>query len=115
MKDEASGTPITEFVGLRSKMYSYTVGHKKEIKKCKRITKGVVKKKMFFEDYRDALFNTLRKEHSMKTIRSMKHDLKSYNITKYSLSCYDNKIYILDNGIQTLPYGHYKALNTKNC
>ena len=66
---------------------------------------------MFFEDYRDALFNTLQKTHSMKTIRSNKHELKSYKITKYSLSCYDNKRYILDNGIQTLPYGHYKTLS----
>ena len=110
MKDEAAGTPITEFVGLRSKLYSYILGLK-EIKKCKGITKGVVKKKMFFKDYSNALFNTLQKTHSMKTIRSNKHELKSYKITKYSLSCYDNKRYILDNGIQTLPYGHYKTIS----
>ncbi|WAQ94574.1 LOW QUALITY PROTEIN: hypothetical protein MAR_007045 [Mya arenaria] len=44
MKDEAAGTPITEFVGLRSKMYSYTLNNKHAIKKCKGITEGVVKK-----------------------------------------------------------------------
>ena len=43
MKDEAAGKQITEFVGLRSKTYAYTVDGK-DSKKCKGVKKGVVKK-----------------------------------------------------------------------
>ena len=46
--------------------------------------------------------------HSMKTIRSHKHNIKSSEITKCSLSCFDNKRYILKDGITTLAYGHYE-------
>ena len=45
MKDEAAGVPINEFVGLRSKVYSYCIDDK-YIKKCKGVAKGVVKKSM---------------------------------------------------------------------
>ena len=44
--------------------------------------------------------------HSMKTIRSHNHDIKSNEITKCSLSCFDNKRCILKDGITTLAYGH---------
>ena len=58
MKDEAAGCPITEFVGLRSKMYSYT----KDNGACDRTTKGVKKSitKMVIrqENYREVLFNS---------------------------------------------------------
>ena len=104
MKDEAAGIPITEFIGLRSKMYSYTLSDKC-VKKCKGITKGVVKKNITFENYKETLFGTLTKKHNMKAIRSTKHQLKSFSITKTSLSCFDNKRFILDDGINTLPYG----------
>ena len=42
-------------------------------------------------------------------LKSHNHNIKSYAITKYSLSCFDNKRYILEDGITTLAYGHYKT------
>ena len=36
--------------------------------------------------------------HKMKTIRSQRHQLGSYEINKVSLSCFDDKRYIYDNG-----------------
>ena len=39
-KDKANGEFITEFVGLRSKLYSYKIDEK-ETKKCKGIKKSV--------------------------------------------------------------------------
>ena len=44
----------------------------------------------------------------MKTIRSMKHQLASYELNKISLSCFDDKRYIHKNGITSYAYGHYK-------
>ena len=77
MKDEAAGMPIKEFIGLRSKMYSYEIDN-----------------------------NVTTKKKCMKTIRSHSHNIKSYDITKCSLSCFDNKRFLLEDGITTLAYGH---------
>ena len=43
MKDETAGVPIVEFVGLRSKMYSYVTNDEKGCKTAKGIKKNVVK------------------------------------------------------------------------
>ena len=43
----------------------------------------------------------------MKTIRSQNHQIGSYNINKVSLSCFDDKRYILSDGITSYAYGHY--------
>ena len=51
MKDEACGKAITEFVGLRSKLYAYKMNSGKENKKCKGVKKGVVKKEITLEVY----------------------------------------------------------------
>ena len=50
-----------------------------------------------------------KKTHSMKSIKSHNRNIKNYDITKCSLSCFDNKRYILKDGITTLAYGHYKT------
>ena len=42
----------------------------------------------------------------MKRIQSKKHKLGTYEIDKISLSCFDDKRYVLDNGICKLPDFH---------
>lgn len=101
-KDEAAGTPICEFVGLRSKMYSYI----KDNQKGGKTVKGI-KKTITHANYRDTLFNKKQMHHKMKTIRSQYHQLGSYEINKVSLSCFDDKRYILEDGITSYAYGHY--------
>ena len=44
----------------------------------------------------------------MKTIRSQKHQLGSDEINKISLSCFDDKHCIHNNGITSYAYEHYK-------
>ena len=44
--------------------------------------------------------------HKMKSIRSDFHQIKSYEINKISLSSFDDKRYILDDGITSLAYGY---------
>jgi len=56
MKDENNGTIMTEFVWLRTKMYSLHVEEKKDIKKVKRgVKSNVVTRSITFEDY-NAMF-----------------------------------------------------------
>ena len=110
-KDEAAGIPITEFVGLRSKMYSYIKDNDKGGKTAKGIKKNIIQKNITHENYKNVLFNNEQMHHKMKTIRSNKHQLGSYELNKVSLSCFDDKRYIHDNGVTSYAYGHYK-INT---
>ena len=55
-------------------------------------------------------FNNEQLHHSMKTIRSIKQQISSYELNKISLSCFDDKRYIHENGITSFAYGHYKIL-----
>ena len=93
-KDEAAGVPVVEFVGLRSKMYSYVKDDQKGGKTAKGIKKNIIKKDITHENYKDTLFNNKQMNHKMKTIRSENHKLCSYEINKVSLSCFDDKRYI---------------------
>ena len=42
----------------------------------------------------------------MKRIQAKKHKIGTYEIDKISLSCFDDKRYVLDDGIYTLAYFH---------
>ena len=55
IKDEAGGKQLTEFVGLRSKLYSFRIDGQDE-KKSKVIKKSEVKRTISFQDYKDCLF-----------------------------------------------------------
>ena len=88
-KDEAAGIPITEFIGLRSKMYSYVKDNGKHEKTAKGIRKYMIKKNIAHQDYKDTLQNNKQIYHTMKTVRSVCHQLGSYELSKISLSCLD--------------------------
>ena len=48
----------------------------------------------------------------MNTIRSYKHQLYTEEINKKAFGSFDDKIYILENGINRLPSGYkYKCLD----
>ena len=110
-KDEAAGIPITEFVGLRSKMYSYIKDNQKGGKTAKGIKKNIINNNIKHADYKNVLLENKQMQHTMKTIRSSKHLLGSYEINKVSLSCFDDKRYIANNGENSFAYGHYAIQN----
>ena len=43
---------------------------------------------------------------NLKRIQSKLHEIGTYDILKISLSCFDDKRYILNDGINTLAYFH---------
>ena len=100
-KDEAGGKVIDEFVGLRTKLYSYKMFEGEESKKCKGVKKSVVKKSITHEDYKKC---QLRK---MNIIRSHKHDVYTEEVNKIALCASDDKRHILEDGVHTLALGHY--------
>ena len=103
---------MREFVGLRAKMYSFVLkkdGVEQEKKTAKGINKSVTEREIRHADYVHCLFNKAPQEHSMTQIRSVNHQLQTVKLTKTSLSPYDDKRYILEDGISTLARGHYKT------
>ena len=44
--------------------------------------------------------------HKMKIIQSKLHRIGTYDVCKNSLSCFDDKRYILGNGVNSLAYFH---------
>ena len=112
MKDECGGKQITEFVGLRAKMYSYKVDETEE-KKAKGVKKNVIKKDISFDDYYKCLTREKNPVYrKMNLIRSHNHEIYSETINKIALSADDDKRSISKDGISTQAYGHYK-LNQK--
>ena len=110
-KDESASKCITEFVGLRSKMYSFMLDDKKDVRKAEvRVAKGVQKSVIFndlrFSTYLNCLWNDEVKEHNFKTIPSMKHSVATYTQSKLTLYPFEDKRYLLD-AINSLPYSHY--------
>ncbi|RWS22921.1 hypothetical protein B4U80_03200 [Leptotrombidium deliense] len=111
-KDEMNGNQIYQFVGLKSKMYAFQtkqLNECEEVKKAKGTKTYVVKKELKFQNYYDILMkksNTLYKQQNV--IRSVKHEIYSQTINKVALSYNDDKRIKLEDGISSLPYGHYK-------
>ena len=106
-KDETGGKQIEEFVGLRSKLYSYKL-HEKEHKRCKGVKNNVVAKSITHEDYKNCLRTKEEQLRTMNVIRSHLHDIYTEQINKVALSADDDKRIILEDGVSTLAYGHYK-------
>lgn len=92
-------------------MYSYIIDNNEGGKTAKGIKKMVIKKDIKHDDYRNTLVNNKQIYHRMNTIRSNKHKLGSYEINNISLSCFDDRRFIHENGISSFAYGHYKIQN----
>ena len=108
MKDEAAGKIIKEFVGLRSKLYSYKMDEGGENKKCKGIKKQVVESSITHEDYKTCLLTGKEQLRKQNILRSYNHEVYTEEVNKVALSAMDDKRYILKDGMHTLAWGHYK-------
>ena len=180
MKDECEGIPISEYVGLRSKMYSVMQEGKSEqriekikkdfpeteikecscegkkvqaimakgaelvkkimakdaesvkktdhpkarvsqccnmikvdetnVRKAKGVKKNVVKKQIKHEQYKTALFKKEQMWHGMNILRSEGHEIYGMHVNKISLSPFDSKRWIADDGVNTKAYGYNSAM-----
>ena len=101
IKDEYGGKSILKFVGLKAKIYSILDESSNE----KSTNKGH-NAFIEFQEFHNTLFQKKILRHTMRGIKSKNHNLGTYETNKRSLSCFDDKRYILKNGINTLAYGH---------
>ena len=101
MKVVSQGKINDEFVGLKSKMYSM-----KNIDDKERNTAKGVNIATKFTEFKDTLFYKKVVRHKMRRIQSKKHKIGTYEVIKISLSCFDDKRFVLDDGTHTLAYFH---------
>ncbi len=95
-------------VGLRAKWYAYSVdGCSKKHLKCKGLKKGVAKKELSIDKYRNVLFSRSTESISQNGIRSYGHQIYTEQTTKTALSACDDKVFIRDDNVHTYNFGHY--------
>ena len=101
MKDEYGGVPIIKFVRLKSKMYLILDENNNEKSTDKGHSAFIE-----FQEFYNTLFQKKILRHQMSGIKSKNYSLGTYKTNTKSLSCFNDKRYILKNGINTLAYGH---------
>ena len=108
MKDEMGGELILEFVGLRAKMYSILNYNGENKRTAKGVIEQVKKKQIKHEDYKKALFNTKTFVHCGSKIQQDKHQLYTVDITKVTLSPFNDKKWITRDGetFQSYSFGN---------
>ena len=111
-KSETGSLPPVEFVGLRAKMYSLLVPQ--NLKECKIRAKGIKKSYVKTKVRHDQFLNVLKTlkptPSTFRSFQSVNHVLRTVEINKTCLNAFDDKRYILQDGIGTLSYGHFRAL-----
>ena len=115
MKDEYGGVIIDEFIGLKSKMCSI-----KKIDGSESRTAKGVNIATEVNEFKDVLFNKKIIKNKMKRIRAKQHKIGTYEVDKISLSCFDDKRQVLDDGVHPLAYFHKDSVpsckkTTKDC
>ena len=101
MKDEYGGTAILEYAGAKPK--SYTVI---DVNNYEKSTHKGHKSNFRSSEFKEVLFNKKVFQTYNKKTGSKKHKIYTQESNKISLPCFDDKRYILHNGINTLAYGH---------
>ena len=114
MKDECSSLAPQEFVRLRVKMYSILLPNGKRKFTAKGVSRRYILKNLHHKNYLRTLKGTESTIATFSTIRSLKQQINTLEVTKECLSVFDDKRYILDDGITTLAYGHYKIAQMKS-
>lgn len=116
-KDEMDFYPIKQHAGYKPKCYSeemdpdtaseFYSSKKRRTKKMKGIKKCVVDEKITHQHYVECINESKKMWESMVMFRSKNHVMSTIEQRKLAINCFDDKRYILCDGITTLPHGHY--------
>jgi len=107
-KDECNGAAPSEFVGLRSKMYSLLMPDGKEKSTAKGIKKSFAAKHLKHAEYRRCLFEEMTTSAEYHQINAVNHQLGTRKVAKSALSPYDDKRYLQADTTDTPAYGNCK-------
>ena len=80
----------------------------------KDVSRRYILKHLHHKDYLHTLKETESTIATFSELRSQKQQRKTIELTKKCLSAFDDKRYILNDGITTLAYRHYKIAQIKS-
>ena len=120
MKDEMFSLCLEEFIGLRPKCYSLlfngqvknnvVINYDQAEKQVAKGTKKLIKKRHIrHSHYKDVVENLSQVYVTQNNILSREHNVGTYHQTRVALTAFDTKRWIQNDGIHTLPYGHFKC------
>ena len=101
MKDEFKGIPINKFIRLKSKMHCTLSENYQEVNTAK-----VSNISIEFKECKNFLFNKKLIRHDIKRIQNKLNKSVTYNVSKIFLLRFEDKRYILNDGITTLAFCH---------
>ena len=104
-KDELNSKIITEFIGLKPKMYSFKFIENNitlNKNKCKGVKKSICLK---HDEYKRALYKEELIYKEFYNLQLNKQNIYLNKINKIALNAFDSKRHWIDN-IQSLPYGY---------
>ena len=110
MKDELNGQVMLETTCLRSKLYS--IKYESGIKQSAKGVQKCVKKTLHHDLFNDVLSSKGNIRKNVTQIQSQRHQLLVTQINKFVMSAFDDKRFILEDGIQSFAYGHYSLEQT---
>ena len=116
--DECPDHNILKFIALKSKMYAMIkqnkITGKLEVHKKSKGIPGSQMKNINYETLKDIILNSKKHEVKYYKLHPKKHEIFLEKFNKKGLSCFDDKNYILSDGIHTLPYRNKKIKLIEN-
>ena len=97
IKDKFEGKIVDEFVGLKSKMCSLKTIDGKEYNTANGVNIATA-----FNEFKDTLLNQKVLRYKMRWIKTKKHKMGKYVISKIPLSVFDGKRFVSNDSIRML-------------
>ena len=107
-KDECNSLQPHEFIGLRSKMYSLKLPNGRIKITAKGVSRSHILKNLKHKDYLHTIQTTKSSYATFRTTTSQKHAVKTQEVNKLCLSEFDDKRYILFDGVSALAHEHFR-------
>ena len=109
-KDENASYIIKEFLALSPQVYCFIhdsdKGKDNEKKVLKGVSNSVIKNDITYKDYKSVLDTNETIIKTITSIRSFDHQVCTFSQEKKALSSYQDKSYMLPNGIDCVPFGY---------
>ena len=104
-KDELGGKIMKEICASSAKTYTYLMDDDSEKKKCKWITKCIIKRILIFQDHKDSLFNDKTMLQWQLSFKSDLLEVYTEEANKFTLNSNDDKRLQTFYRVTTYPYG----------
>lgn len=106
LKSEYGNKTLKEFVGLKAKLYSIIYGENENKNAAKGLQKAILKKFINHEHYLNVIKENNVFSSTSRRIQSKEHIISTIEQKKLIFTPMDDKRYILNSGIRTIPFGH---------